>query len=128
MRSTGGAIASGNPCMSESDAKANEGEAGAPIHDASLRVDPRTLSSEEQDFARLMGFGEDPQTPGQEAPPRKAAARPRAPARDAAPASEDTLPPAEAAGPSDPPARRSTTPPFASIPARSPRRSRTSPA
>lgn len=36
-----------------------EGAAGTAL-DASLRVDPRTLPSADQDFARMMGFGDEP--------------------------------------------------------------------
>lgn len=46
--------------MSDSDAEENEGGAAAPIHDASMRVDTRTLSASEQEFARMMGFTDDP--------------------------------------------------------------------
>lgn len=79
MRSTGGAAASGNPCMSDSDRRENEAGVAAPAHDASMRVDPRTLSSDEQDFARMMGFGDDAETPTEVPPARRPAAKKSAP-------------------------------------------------
>lgn len=62
MRRSGGAAASGNPCMSDSEKEANEEGTGTPQVGASLRVDPRTLSSEEQEFARMMGFADEGET------------------------------------------------------------------
>lgn len=93
MRSTGGAAASGNPCMSDSEDKGAEAGATRPIHDASLRVDPRSLSSDEQEFARMMGFGEE------EPPAEAAAAKSKPPARKAAPAA---APPTRAPEPEAP--------------------------
>jgi len=60
--------------MSESEKETNEKETGAPQVGASLRVDPRTLSSEEQEFARLMGFADEG-----EAEPAKPATKKPAP-------------------------------------------------
>jgi len=49
--------------MAEDDAKdPNEGAAAVP-HDASLRLDPNALPAADQDFARMMGFGEEGQAP-----------------------------------------------------------------
>lgn len=63
MRTAGGTRASGNQCMANDDATGTEEGAAAPQRDASLRVDTKTLSSEEQDFARMMGFAGDENSP-----------------------------------------------------------------
>ena len=80
MRSTGGATASGNPRMSHSDNPAADDGASAPIRDASLRIDPRSLSSDEKEFARLMGFAEEESAADSAPAPRKSAPRKSTPA------------------------------------------------
>lgn len=79
MRSTGGATASGNPCMSDSDNPGADDGASVPIRDASLRVDPRSLSSDEKDFARMMGFADEESAPDAAPRPRKSVPRKPAP-------------------------------------------------
>lgn len=49
--------------MSDAEATGNGNGAGAAPRDASLRVDPRTLPKADQDFAKLMGFGDEGNAP-----------------------------------------------------------------
>lgn len=67
--------------MSDEDANGTRGGEAPTSFDGSLRIDPRTLSSNEQDFARLMGFGDDgrPAAESSPAPQPAAAAAPDAP-------------------------------------------------
>ncbi len=62
--------------MSESDASDNEEGAAASPRDASLRVDPKSLNSDDQAFAQMMGFGGDADAPEPASAPKKAAAKP----------------------------------------------------
>ncbi|MBK7947694.1 MAG: hypothetical protein IPK00_02870 [Deltaproteobacteria bacterium] len=76
-----------------------EGAAGTAL-DASLRVDPRTLPSADQDFARMMGFGDEPAdaaaTTASTPMPRVALDEPPAHVHDESIASEEPISIAEA--------------------------------
>jgi len=61
--------------MAEDEATGTEQGEAAPRPDASMRLDTRTLSSDDQAFARMMGFSEEP-----EAGAASASAAPNAPA------------------------------------------------
>ncbi len=115
MRTAGGTRAFGKQYMSKDDATGTEEGTAAPQRDASLRVDTKSLSSEEQDFARMMGFAGDENppaaesSPGKPSPERKPSATSTPPARPAALLGPSTAPiapslaapatPAEAASP-----------------------------
>ncbi|MEZ4279340.1 MAG: hypothetical protein R3F21_06950 [Myxococcota bacterium] len=100
--------------MSDSENKGAEDGATAPIHDASLRVDPRSLSSEEQEFARMMGFSDEEPTAEAAAakPPARKATSSAAPAKRApeAEAPTDGAPETAAAEPSESPTPLSAQP------------------
>ena len=86
--------------MSESDTNATEEGAASALLDASLRVDPRSLSTEEQDFARMLGFAAEANdgvaASLTENPAKAAVAAPLAPQAETPPA---TLPEALAETP-----------------------------
>ena len=82
MRTAGGTRTFGKQCMSKDDATGTEEGTAAPQRDASLRVDTKTLASEEQDFARMMGFAGDENPPAADSSPSKPSpdSKPSAPA------------------------------------------------
>ena len=86
--------------MSKDDATGTEEGTAAPQRDASLRVDTKSLSSEEQDFARMMGFAGDENPPAAEASPSKPSTPAAKPVALLAPSAAPIAPsPSEAASP-----------------------------
>ncbi len=93
--------------MSNDDATGTEESAAAPQRDASLRVDTKTLSSEEQDFARLMGFAGDENPPAATPTPNKPSTPTAKPAAPLAP----SAPPETLAAPAAAPPTQAPSPP-----------------
>ena len=96
--------------MSKDDATGTEEGTAAPQRDASLRVDTKALSSEEQDFARMMGFAGDENSPAAEASPSKPSPESK-PSTTSAPAAKPVAVLTPSAAPIAPSPAKAASPP-----------------